>query len=143
MLELRKFQTVRQKQGNGNAPLGVYRQPVVYLYGRPSASTDGTGYSYIHSSWGFLRCSFRRTRHCEGLNTWNGQQDWLHVFYVHWCNDLKTITPQPLGSPAAQTINVGNRHYALSCTLLCGTPYPASRQWRPRFFIAVVAKLNR
>lgn len=34
-----------------------------------------------HLAWGFQRCSFRLTGQCEGLNEWNGHQNWLHVFF--------------------------------------------------------------
>ena len=35
-----------------------------------------------HLAWGFQRCSFRLTGQCEGLNEWNGHQNWLHVFFI-------------------------------------------------------------
>ena len=34
-----------------------------------------------HLAWGFQRCSLRLTGQCEGLNEWNGHQNWLHVFF--------------------------------------------------------------
>ena len=63
LLELRDFQTDCQKQSNGNAPCDVY----IHLL-------------YTHLAWGFQRCSFRQSGQCEGLNRWNGHQNWLHVF---------------------------------------------------------------
>ena len=38
---------------------------------------------YLHHTWGFRRCSFRQSGQCEGLNTWNEWQDWLHVSYLY------------------------------------------------------------
>ena len=50
------------------------------------------GTIYTHT-WGFQRCSFRLTGQCEGLNTWNEWQDWLHVFFICMQSSFK-ITRQ-------------------------------------------------
>lgn len=78
--------TVRQKQGNEDAPQGVYRQPVVYPCGSMSANADCMKAFPIYILRGaFDVARFDEQGNAKAFTLWNGQQDWLHVFYVHRC----------------------------------------------------------
>ena len=43
----------------------------------------------------YQRCSFRHSGQCEGLNTWNERQDWLHVFFWYARHELILMGASP------------------------------------------------
>ena len=61
---------------------------VYYIHSILALVFSGVNIDVIYTfTWGFHRCSFRQTGQCESLDTWNEQQNWLHVFFIYICNN--------------------------------------------------------
>lgn len=78
-VRISQVQTVRQRQSNGNAPWDVlYIAHVIPV----SKKQDWVNHIHKHRRGAFDVARFDEQGNARAFTLWNGQQDWLHVFYV-------------------------------------------------------------